>query len=88
MLTANSVCLRLAAAPAGQAEERNVPGAIEHLAGTMRVSVRRRGRTVWEGTSHLAALEHGSIDRARADGTSWDARPVWVVAAGAGLRVR
>ena len=49
------------------AEERNVPGAIEHLAGTMRVSVRRRGRTVWEGTSHLAALEHGSIDRARAE---------------------
>jgi hypothetical protein len=48
-------------------ERRNVPGAIEHLAGSMRVSVRRRGRTVWTGHSDLAALEHGGIDRARAE---------------------
>ncbi len=49
------------------AERRNVPGAIEHLGATMRVSVRRRGRLVWEGESNLAALEHGGIDRAKAE---------------------
>lgn len=49
------------------AERRNVPGAIEHLGATMRVSVRRRGRLVWEGESTVAALEHGGIDRARAE---------------------
>ena len=48
-------------------ERRNVPGAIEHLAGSMKVSVRRRGRLVWAGRSDLAALEHGGIDRARAE---------------------
>jgi tocopherol cyclase len=31
----------------------------QHLAGTLRLSVRRRGRTVYEGTSHLAGLERG-----------------------------
>ncbi|WP_166392422.1 tocopherol cyclase family protein [Nocardioides ochotonae] len=49
------------------AERRNVPGAIEHLAGRMRVVVRHRGRTVWAGESLLAALEHGGIARARAE---------------------
>jgi hypothetical protein len=49
------------------AERRNVPGAIEHLGATMRVKVRRWGRVVWEGESKLAALEHGGIDRARAE---------------------
>jgi hypothetical protein len=48
-------------------ERRNVPGAIEHLTGSMRVSVRRHGRTVWSGHSDLAALEHGGIGRARAE---------------------
>lgn len=48
-------------------EHRNVPGAIEHLGARMTVAVRRRGRVVWEGTSKLAALEHGGIDRARAE---------------------
>jgi hypothetical protein len=33
----------------------------------MRVSVRRRGRLVWDGESTVAALEHGGIDRARAE---------------------
>ncbi len=50
-------------------ERRNVPGAIEHLAGTMRVWVRRDGRPVWAGESRLAALEHGGVDRARAEVT-------------------
>ncbi len=49
------------------AERRNVPGAIEHLGATLRVTVRRAGRVVWEGESNLAALEHGGIDRARAE---------------------
>ncbi len=51
------------------AERRNVPGAIEHLAGTVRVRVRRGGRVVWSGESRLAALEHGGIERARAEVT-------------------
>jgi hypothetical protein len=51
------------------AERRNVPGAIEHLGAGMTVSVRRRGRLVWEGESPLAALEHGGIERARAEVT-------------------
>ncbi|MFL6155596.1 MAG: tocopherol cyclase family protein [Marmoricola sp.] len=50
-------------------ERRNVPGAIEHLGATMRVTVRRRGQLVWSGESTLAALEHGGIDRARAEVT-------------------
>jgi hypothetical protein len=31
----------------------------QHLTGTLRVSVRRRGRTLYEGTSELAGLERG-----------------------------
>jgi hypothetical protein len=31
----------------------------QHLAGTLRVSVRRRGRTLYNGTSELAGLERG-----------------------------
>ena len=48
-------------------QRRNVPGAIEHLGATMRVTVRRRGQVIWEGESQLAALEHGGIERARAE---------------------
>lgn len=58
-------------------ERRNIAGAIEHLAGTMTVTVRRWGRTVWSDTSTLAALEHGGIARAQAEihrrGGSFDA---------------
>jgi hypothetical protein len=49
------------------AEHRNVPGAIEHLGASMSVQVRHRGRLRWQGESALAALEHGGIDRARAE---------------------
>lgn len=49
------------------AERRHVPGAIEHLGAHMRVSVRRWGRPVWSGESRVAALEHGGIERARAE---------------------
>jgi len=56
-------------------ERRNVPGALEHLGGTMRAVVRRRGRVVWAGDSPLAALEHGGIDRARAEAERRGAGP-------------
>ncbi|HEU4514276.1 MAG TPA: tocopherol cyclase family protein [Nocardioidaceae bacterium] len=48
-------------------ERRNIAGAIEHLGGSMEVSVRHRGRLVWAGRSPVAALEHGGIARARAE---------------------
>ena len=48
-------------------ERRGAPGALEHLGGTMSVQVRHRGRLVWEGTSHLAGLEHGGLERAAAE---------------------
>ena len=50
-------------------ERRNVPGAIEHLGARMHVTVHHRDRLVWQGESGLAALEHGGIDRARAEVT-------------------
>src|SRR5689334_22645292 len=49
------------------AERRNIAGAIEHLGATLRVNVRRFGRQVWSGESHVAALEHGGIERATAE---------------------
>lgn len=57
------------------AERRNIPGALEHLGGSMHVTVRRRGRVVWSGESNLAALEHGGIERARAEATRRGAAP-------------
>lgn len=48
-------------------ERRNTPGAIEHLGATMAVTVRRGGRLVWRGSSELAALEHGGLERAAAE---------------------
>jgi len=48
-------------------ERRAAPGALEHLGATMSVRVRRRGRLVWEGTSRLAGLEHGGLERAAAE---------------------
>jgi hypothetical protein len=48
-------------------ERRAAPGALEHLGATMNVQVRRHGRLVWQGTSRLAGLEHGGLDRAAAE---------------------
>lgn len=48
-------------------ERRNTAGALEHLAGTLSVTVRRRGRLVWSGESPLAGLEHGGLARAEAE---------------------
>lgn len=44
-------------------ERRTVPWSHQHLAGRLRVHVRRRGRTVYEGVSELAGLEHGRAPR-------------------------
>ncbi|TSD99536.1 hypothetical protein FOS14_12245 [Skermania sp. ID1734] len=49
------------------AEQRHVPGAIEHLGGRLHVVVRRRENIIFSGESALAGLEHGGIDRARAE---------------------
>ena len=48
-------------------ERRAAPGALEHLGATMSVRVRNHGRLVWEGTSRLAGLEHGGLERAAAE---------------------
>ncbi len=48
-------------------EGRNTPGAIEHLSGSLVVTVRRGGRTVWSGESALAGLEHGGLAGADAE---------------------
>ena len=48
-------------------EHRNTPGDLEHLAGELRIRVRRFGRHVWSGRTSLAALEHGGLERARAE---------------------
>jgi hypothetical protein len=48
-------------------ERRATPGALEHLGATMSVRVRNHGRLVWEGTSRLAGLEHGGLERAAAE---------------------
>jgi hypothetical protein len=50
------------------AEQRMVPGALEHLAGRMTLEVRRtRGRLVYAGETRLAGLEHGGLARAQAE---------------------
>lgn len=46
-------------------EHRNTAGDLEHLAGELNIEVRRFGRQVWSGRTTLAALEHGSLDRAQ-----------------------
>ncbi|RNE48494.1 tocopherol cyclase family protein [Corynebacterium alimapuense] len=65
-----------AAAPLNQAfvlpvplpsEHRNVPGDLEHLVGDLKITVHRFGKHVWSGKTSLAALEHGGLDRARAE---------------------
>jgi hypothetical protein len=49
-------------------ERRNVAAALEHLGGTMKVTVRRRGGdVVWSGESRLAGLEHGGRERVEAE---------------------
>ncbi len=50
------------------AERRNIAAALEHLGGTMKVTVTRRGGgVVWRGESNLAGLEHGGRERAETE---------------------
>ncbi|CAM2984650.1 Tocopherol cyclase [Prescottella defluvii] len=49
------------------ARRRNIPGALEHLAGNLSVTLRHNKRCVWSGESRLAGLEHGGIARAQAE---------------------
>ena len=50
------------------AERRNIAAALEHLGGSLDVTVRRRGSgVVWRGHSDLAGLEHGGRERAEAE---------------------
>ena len=57
------------------AEHRNTPGALEHLIGDLAVTVRRRGRTVWQGSTTVAGLEHGGLQRAEAELARRGGRP-------------
>lgn len=53
-------------------ERRGTPGALEHLAGQLSVTVRRDGREVWSGETELAGLEHGGLARAEAEAARRD----------------
>lgn len=58
------------------AERRNIAAALEHLGGTMKVTVTRRGRgVVWRGESNLAGLEHGGRAMAEAEAARRGAVP-------------
>lgn len=48
------------------AERRTEPGAAQHLAGELRVRLRRGRRLLYEGASPLAGLEHGDVAQSRA----------------------
>ena len=48
-------------------ERKGAPGALEHLGATLSVRVSQGRRLVWEGTSRLAGLEHGGLERAAAE---------------------
>jgi hypothetical protein len=56
-------------------EHRNIAGALEHLGGRMEVRVTRqsprsrRTEVVWQGTSAVAGLEHGSLALAEREAT-------------------
>jgi tocopherol cyclase len=56
---ADGVAPHLLPVPVPRERRRLDDWAPQHLTGTLRLRVRRRGRTVYEGTSHLAGLERG-----------------------------
>jgi hypothetical protein len=56
---ADGVAPHLLPVPVPHERRRLDDWAPQHLTGTMRLSVRRRGRTLYEGTSQLAGLERG-----------------------------
>ena len=56
---ADGVAPHLLPVPVPRERRRLDDWAPQHLTGTLRLSVRRRGRTLYEGTSRLAGLERG-----------------------------
>jgi hypothetical protein len=56
---ANGTPPHLLPVPVPAERRHRADAAAQHLAGELRVALRRRGRTVFEGTSALAGLEHG-----------------------------
>jgi hypothetical protein len=56
---ADGLAAHLLPVPVPRDRRRLDAWAPQHLAGTMHLRVRRRGRTLYEGTSHLAGLERG-----------------------------
>jgi tocopherol cyclase len=56
---ADGVAPHLLPVPVPRERRRLDDWAPQHLTGTLHLRVRRRGRTVYEGTSHLAGLERG-----------------------------
>jgi hypothetical protein len=56
---ADGVAPHLLPVPVPRERRRLDDWAPQHLTGTLRLSVRRRGRTLYEGTSELAGLERG-----------------------------
>jgi tocopherol cyclase len=56
---ADGVAPHLLPVPVPHERRRLDDWAPQHLTGSLRVSVRRRGRTLYEGTSQLAGLERG-----------------------------
>jgi tocopherol cyclase len=67
---ADGVAPQLLPVPVPRERRRLDDWAPQHLAGTLRLRVRRRGRTLYEGTSHLAGLELGRGHTARPTRTS------------------
>ena len=56
---ADGVAPHLLPVPVPHERRRLDDWAPQHLTGSLRLSVRRRGRTLYEGTSELAGLERG-----------------------------
>jgi hypothetical protein len=56
---ADAAAAHLLPVPVPRERRRLDDWAPQHLAGTLRLSVRRRGRTLYQGTSELAGLERG-----------------------------
>jgi tocopherol cyclase len=67
---ADGVTPHLLPVPVPHERRRLDDWAPQHLAGTLRLVVRRRGRTLYEGTSHLAGLELGRGHTAQPTRTS------------------
>lgn len=63
---ANGTPPHLLPVPEPRARRHREGAAAQHLAGELRLTLRRRGRTVFDGTSALAGLERGAAPASRA----------------------